>query len=285
MDFAQFKAWIGRTETSADIPAASPLQGLAATLNHAQPPWPDRTVPPLGHWLYFLPQALQGEIAEDGHPRRGGFLPPVPLPRRMWAGSKIDFHAPFSIEKPLERTSRIAAVENRSGKSGELVFVTVEHEIFQQGSHVISESQDIVYREAPPAASAQAATARVQAGEGDRRQADWQRTVRPDPVLLFRFSALTFNGHRIHYDRPYAMEVEHYPGLVVHGPLTATLLMDLFLRNNPGADVASCIIRGQQPLFDTGDVRLCGAATPDGADLWALTPAGQTAMSVKVVVR
>ncbi|MFL9926214.1 MaoC family dehydratase N-terminal domain-containing protein [Herbaspirillum lusitanum] len=283
MNVEHLKSWVGRTESTLDLPTPASLKGLAATLDHAEPPWPARTVPPLGHWLYFLPQAVQSDIAEDGHPQRGGFLPPVPLPRRMWAGSRISFHAPLRTAEAMERTSRISAVEHRSGKSGELVFVTVEHEIFQQGHCALSESQDIVYREAP--APGQTTLAHPSARHAEQVSADWRRSILPDPVMLFRFSALTFNGHRIHYDRPYATEVEQYPGLVVHGPLTATLLMDLFLRNNPGADVASCVIRGQQPLFDTGAFQLCGAHTEDGADLRALTQSGQTAMSVKVVTR
>ena len=283
MNFDHLKSWVGRTESLIDLPASAPLNGLAVTLDHAAPPWQAQTVPPLGHWLYFLLQALQSDIAEDGHPNRGGFLPPVPLPRRMWAGSRINFHAPVRTGMTMERKSRISAVEHRSGKSGDLVFVTVEHEIYQEGNCVLLESQDIVYREAPELG--QGDSARVPSAPAEPRSADWNRTIVPDPVMLFRFSALTFNGHRIHYDRPYATEVEHYPGLVVHGPLTATLLMDLFLRNNPDADIASCVIRGQQPLFDTGVFQLCGARTADGADMWALAQSGQTAMSVKVVTR
>ena len=282
MSFENLKNWIGRTEETSDQACVAPLKGLAATLDHAEPPWGSDTVPPLGHWLYFLPQALQRDISEDGHPKRGGFLPPVPLPRRMWAGSRVEFHVPIVAGTPIERLSTISAVEHKSGKSGDLVFVTVEHSISNQGRLALTEVQDIVYKEAPP--PGQAAPA-APATSAEARRADWTRTVTPDPVLLFRFSALTFNGHRIHYDRPYALEVECYPGLVVHGPLTATLLMDLFLRHHPGARVLSCSIRGRQPLFDTHPFTLCGNQTENGAEMWALDKDGQVAMTVGVVAQ
>ncbi|MGQ9368262.1 FAS1-like dehydratase domain-containing protein [Azospirillum sp. ST 5-10] len=275
MSLDTLKDWIGRAEEHLDVATAAPLAGLAATLDHRDPPWRAGEVPPLGHWLYFLPRAAQGEIAADGHPHRGGFLPPVPLPRRMWAGGRLDFAAPIRAGEALRRRSTIASVEPKSGRSGAMVFVTVLHEIFTEAGLAVREAHDIVYREAPrpgetppPADPAPAAA--------------WRRPVTPDPVLLFRFSALTFNGHRIHYDRAYCESVEGYPGLVVHGPLTATLLVDLFLRENPGTRVTAFRFRARRPLFDVHPFTLCGAPSTGGAALWALDHAGQVAMTAEL---
>lgn len=265
--------WIGRSETRHDVAAAAPLDGLAATLDHADPPWAAGEVPPLGHWLYFLPRALERDIAADGHPHKGGFLPPVELPRRMWAGGEFAFHAPIPVGAPITRRSTIADVARKDGRSGPMVFVRVEHEVSTQAGPALSEVHHIVYREAPrpgePAPPPQPAPA----------EASWRREVRPDIVLLFRYSALTFNGHRIHYDRDYCREVEGYPGLIVHGPLTATLLMDLFLRHNPGARVTTFRFRALRPLFDIHPFELHGRPTPGGAELWAVDHRGDLAMT------
>jgi 3-methylfumaryl-CoA hydratase len=279
MSFDALKDWLGRTEAVADTATAAPLKGLAATLDHADPPWPDGEVPPLGHWLYFLPQALQSAIGEDGHPRRGGFLPPVPLPRRMWAGGRLTFHGPVRVGEPIRRLSTIAGVEHKHGKSGDLVFVNLTHEVSTSASVAITEQQDLVYREAAPGSGGAAAPA---AAAPEVRVADWSRTVVPDPVLLFRYSALTFNGHRIHYDRAYAQGVEGYPALVVHGPLIATLLVDLFLRRHPGARITSFAFRGRSPLFDSHPFVLCGKDRAGGAELWALDHAQRAGMTAEI---
>ena len=280
MDIDGLKGWVGRSEEQTDLAAAAPLAGLAALLDHPDPPWPAGAVPPLGHWLYFLPRALQRDIAGDGHPHKGGFLPPVPLPRRMWAGGDLQFLAPIPLGASLRRTSTIQAVDHKPGRSGDMVFVTVLHEIATGDGVAVRERQDIVYRDvprpgevAPPAAAPMAA---------ETAAADWSREVAPDPVLLFRFSALTFNGHRIHYDRPYCRDEEGYPGLVVHGPLTATLLMDLFLRNAGGRRVTGFRFRARRPLFDTRPFAVQAAGRPDGAAAWALDPDGQVAMTADI---
>lgn len=282
MNFSHLKQWIGRTESAGDAATAAPLAALAATLDYSGVPWPAGTVPPLGHWLYLLPQARQSEIGEDGHPHRGGFLPPVELPRRMWAGSTLTFHAPIRIGDKVTRDSSITAVEHKSGNTGNLVFVKVTHEWSTPSGPVITEIQDIVYREA---AKSEPAAAAPKPEPQFLRHADWTREINPDPVLLFRFSALTFNGHRIHYDRAYCTDVEGYPGLVVHGPLTATLLMDLFLRNNPGAQVGAFTFRGRRPLFDTEPFTLYGSARTGGADLWAIDGKGNVAMTAELELR
>ena len=282
-----FSAWLGRSEEQEDVVTAAPLAGLAATLGHASPPWRGGELPPLAHWLYFLPRVLQHEIAEDGHPERGSFMPPVPLPRRMWAGGTLAFAAPISIGETIRRRSTIAEIQHKRGRSGNLVFVKVVHEVFGPNGLAVREEQDIVYAEAPRAAPRGAPPtneSRTSARDSkiELPMADWTRSIQPDPVLLFRFSALTFNGHRIHYDRDYCRDREGYPGLVVHGPLTATLLMDLFLRENPGAQVKAFRFRGQRPLFDTHRITLCGAARQSSTSLWALDGDGDVAMTAEL---
>ncbi len=273
MSFEHLKAWIGRSEIQTDVAARAPLDGLAATLDHADPPWRPGEVPPLGHWLYFLPGAPQHEIGPDGHPKRGGFLPPVELPRRMWGGGEFEFLAPVPIGAAIERRSTIANVEHKAGRSGAMVFVRVEHEISVRGAAAIREVHNIVYREGPKAGAGAPAPEKIE------RAAEFSREIVPDPVLLFRYSALTFNGHRIHYDRSYCEYAEGYPGLVVHGPLTATLLMDLYLRQRPGAAVSAFRFRARRPLFDIDPFSVCGMHRPGGADLWALDREGFVAMT------
>jgi 3-methylfumaryl-CoA hydratase len=277
MSFEHLKAWIGKTEDQEDIATLGPLLGLAATLDHIDPPWRKGEVPPLGHWLYFLPRAPQRDIGSDGHAKRGGFLPPVELPRRMWAGGEFEFLAPIPVGAAIARRSTIANVEHKTGRSGDMVFVKVVHEISAGSILALREIHDIVYREAPKAGEGSAAPA-----PKDAPPFDFERDIAPDPVLLFRYSALTFNGHRIHYDRSYCERVEGYPGLVVHGPLTATLLMDLFLRKKPAAPVTRFSFRARRPLFDVHPFTICGAHKSDGAALWALDHEGAVAMTAEL---
>jgi 3-methylfumaryl-CoA hydratase len=277
MDIDHLRQWIGRSETLEDVATAAPLAGLAALLDHDMPPWADGFVPPLGHWLYFLPHARQSEIDVDGHPRRGGFLPPVDLPRRMFAGSTVKFHAPVAVGTKLERHGTILDVTEKNGTSGRLVFVKVRHEILADGILAITEEQDIVYREA---ATGGAAGAR----EAAPRPAHHTRRVTPDPTLLFRFSALTFNAHRIHYDRDYCRDVEGYPGLVVQGPFIATLLLDHLLRERPGTRVMEFRFRARSPLYDTAPFDLCFDARNGTVDLWARGADGHEAMTAEAVV-
>ena len=274
-----YSAWVGRSETRHDVATVAPLTGLAALLDHDVSPWTAGTVPPLGHWLYFLPTARQSVIGADGHPVRGdkGLLPPVPLPRRMWAGSRIEFLSPIAVGAALIRVTTIDAIKPKRGASGDLLFVTLRHEISADGVPTIREEQDIVFREAvgsapPPAASAAAAPTFSAAPE----PADVVRSILPDPVLLFRYSALTFNAHRIHYDRDYARDVEGYAGLVVHGPLIATLLMDHGLR--AGLVPHSFAFRAEAPLIDGAPFDLCLTRDDHGARLWARDAAGHTTM-------
>ncbi len=267
-DSAHLKSWIGRTEAARDVISLAPLRGLAALLDHDAPPWGD-LAPPLAHWFYFLPTARQGKLAIDGHRERGDFLPPVPLPRRMWAGGRLQFLAPLRVGDVAERVSTIKDVAVKSGASGEMVFVTVTHEVRVGGAIVIREEQDIVYR---GATGAQAPSA------PDQKTATHTRAFRPDAVALFRFSALTFNAHRIHYDRDYATGVEGYRGLVVQGPFIATLLMEHFRAGARGATVGGFSFRARRPLFDGEEAVLCAGA---GGDLWCRTAAGEVVMTAR----
>ena len=279
IDIEHLKSWIGGTSENADVAAPGPLRRLAALLDHETPPWLPDQLPPLAQWLYFLPHARESELDKDGHPKRGDFLPPVPLPRRMWAGSRIEFHTAIPLGSVMTQKSVIASVDAKSGASGEMVFVTVRHEISVEANLAIREEQDTVYRE-PPKQSASGPNTRS-TGE-EERKSEWTRTIKPDSVQLFRFSALTFNSHRIHYDREYCRTVEGYPGLVVHGPYTATLLVDHFLRRHPRKTIVKLQFRAQRPLFDIAPFELCGRENDGSTDLWARGPSGETAMTMTV---
>lgn len=271
--------WTGRSATATDLLRPFPADALAATLDRDETYPEGVALPDLWHWLYFLPLHRLSESGRDGHAAKGGFLPPVPLPRRMWAGSRFRFLRPLTIGAEATKTSTIARVEPKQGRSGPLCFVTVAHDVRQDGQHCIAEEHDIVYRE-DPAPGAPAPVAQP-APEGS----DFSRTIHPDPVLLFRYSALTFNGHRIHYDQPYATGVEGYPGLVVHGPLLATLLMDL-LRRQTDAPVAEFSFRALATITDTDDFSVHGARRDDGSiRLWARRADGALAMDADATLR
>ena len=274
-DTNPWRDWIGRTERRGDLVTPAPLAMLSATLDRDDPePVAGSEVPPLWHWLYFLPVARQSGIGPDGHPKRGGFLPPVPQPRRMWAGGRLAFEHPLHVGDEITRSSRIADVNVKEGRSGALVFVTVRHEISDALGVALTEEHDIVYRDNPPPGLAPAVPA--QPAPADEH---YSREIVPDPVLLFRYSALTFNGHRIHYDRSYVTGVEGYPGLIVHGPLIATLLVDLVRRQLPGARVRRFRFRAVRPIFDIHSFHVCGREEGDRRHaLWARDHEGALAM-------
>jgi 3-methylfumaryl-CoA hydratase len=258
-EFARLKDWIGRAETRHDVVTAAPLVALAALLDRDDaPPRNGDAAPPLAHWLYFLPVYRQSDVGQDGHALKGAFLPPVPLPRRMWAGSRLEFARPFTVGSEVSRHSSIKEVVLKEGRSGPLVFVTVRHEVSDALGAVLTDEHDIVFRGESPLA---APPTPAPGGE------TWRREIRPDPVLLFRYSAVTFNSHRIHYDQPYATKVEGYPGLVVHGPLIATLLVDLLRRNLPAVTLKRYAFRALKPLYDTANFFTCGL--PDAASVTA----------------
>jgi 3-methylfumaryl-CoA hydratase len=262
--------WVGTTETQRDEITAAPVRGLGATLDRDEPPPARGTrVPELWHWLYFLPMPQAHQVGEDGHERRGRFLPPVTLPRRMWAGGRLrwDTTNALRVGDVVRKQSRIESVQHKSGRSGDLVFVTVAHELHNERGICLREEQDIVYRGPAQAGAAQPAAT------SDEAAAAWQRELVPDEVMLFRYSALTFNAHRIHYDRTYAREVEGYPGLVVHGPLVATLLADL-LRRQTDQRLRSFEFKAVRPSFDGRPIRLMGRPEGNTVQLWAQDPEG-----------
>ena len=272
--FEHLREWVGKKEIRDDTIAAWPIVALAATLDESNLKAEIGCPVPNGwHWIFFLEAKPASELGSDGHPKRGGFLPPVPLPRRMWAGGRLEFIAPLRIGDPITRESEIVSVEPKTGRSGTLVFVTVRHTVKAAGTTVIVEEQDIVYREAAQKGEP------LPAGKPAPANAAWTRRVMPDSTLLFRYSALTFNGHRIHYDKEYATNEEHYPGLVVHGPMQATLLLDL-CRQNTGRPLKKFEYRAQHPLFAgrafTVNGNFDGATSK--ADVWTANDSGNYAM-------
>jgi 3-methylfumaryl-CoA hydratase len=269
---AHLQTWQGRSETLEDLITPAPLRALSATLDRDDAlPVAGTELPPLWHWLFFLPHHRQSEIGPDGHAKRGGFLPPVPLPRRMWAGGRLQWHAPLKVGDAVKRVSTIQSVTHKSGRTGDLLFVLVKHEVFSTDGLCLTEEHDIVYRPAAqatdPVPAPIAASSLAEPGEM------WTRDVVPDDVLLFRYSALTFNGHRIHYDRKYVTQVEGYPGLIVHGPLIATWLVDL-VRRHSDRPIRGFEFKALRPTFECADqrhVRVSGQLQADGQHvrLWA----------------
>jgi 3-methylfumaryl-CoA hydratase len=265
-------SWIGRTETRSDTVTVAPLVALSALLDRDDPPpAPGDAAPPLAHWLYFLPRYRQSEAGPDGHATKGGFLPPIDLPRRMWAGSRLEFLRPLRVGSAIERVSTITNIAEKEGRSGKLVFVTVRHDVNDADGLLLTDEHDIVFRSEGALAGEP-----VHAPSG----AMWRREIHPDPVLLFRYSAVTFNSHRIHYDYPYVTKVEGYPGLVVHGPLTATLLIDLLRRNAPEIEVNTFAYRALRPLYDTASFFTCGLPQEQNrrARLWTRDAEGAVSM-------
>jgi 3-methylfumaryl-CoA hydratase len=223
IDLNHLRQWVGRQHTSTDTLSLRHARLMAVTLG--QNPESLQTqdpLPPLWHWLYFLEGLPPEQLGLDGHPARGGFLPPVPLANRMWAGGRLAFFTPLRLDEAAEKHSQVLSVEHKSGRSGDLVFVTVEHEIWQGGVRALREEHDIVYKNPTRSQSQKPINVSPYPEPGQ-----WHRQCRPDTTLLFRYSALTFNGHRIHYDQDHCRQVEGYENLVIHGPLNATLLAGL----------------------------------------------------------
>lgn len=278
MDMAHLQKWIGKQETRRELIAAFPSNALATTLNRDDPEYGEGTpLPPLWHWLHFLPIYKLKDAGYDGHNALGGFMPPVPLPRRMWAGSRLKFLAPMRIGRKLRKISTIGKIDHKRGSSGELVFVTVRHEVFDGDIKGIEEEHDIVYREPVSQDAKQPTPTQVSF------KSEFSRIVNPDPTMLFRYSALTFNGHRIHYDHPFCTETEGYEGLVVHGPLLATLLLDLLRQEMPDANVETFDFRALAPVFETRDFSIHGKLEEDGktVPLWVKRHDGALAMDAK----
>lgn len=244
IDMSMLEQWIGRQEVIEDTITAAPIRGMSATIDREDgSPRVGDAIPIPWHWLYFLPSPLASELSDDGHPQRGGFLPPVPLPKRMWAGGSIDIVEAPKIGDRVKRVSTISDVTHKYGATGALVFVTVRHEIYAEGRLAITDRQDLVYRESPRA------DAPVAPPKPAPVCAHWSRSFEATPPLLFRYSALTFNAHRIHYDKDYTMSVEGYADLVVQGPLLATLLLDLLRRERPMSELKRFDYRAVRPLL------------------------------------
>lgn len=260
MTAASLNDWIGRSQTLEDAMDLGHASRIATTLGERVPAQ-GQALAPLWHWCYFLESVGMNALGVDGHPERGGFLPPADNRNRMWAGGRVTFEGDLLAGVPAQKTSTVSNIVEKQGKTGSLLFVTVAHEVRQNGQRVIVEEQDIVYRvPSPPKLE----------GTEPAPSAQWQMTVSPSSTLLFRYSALTFNGHRIHYDFPYVTEQEGYPGLVVHGPLIATSLVQSFVRAHPTARVRHLAYRGLRPLIAPAPFEAAGRVVELGvADVWA----------------
>ena len=277
----EFAAWIGRVEEETDVIAPRQARGMAATL--ASGPC-DATafaegdpLPPLWHWMGFAPVVPMEGLGPDGHPKRGGFLPPVPLERRMWAGGRVTFLADVPrIGEPLHRRSEILKVADKTGATGRMVFVTVGHDISTARGPAIREEQDIVYIAMPQRYSPPPPVAAPEAPV-------WAEPAEFSPVRLFRFSALTFNGHRIHYDLDYAAKVEKYPALVVHGPLQAMLMMEAARRRDPGRRPVQFRHRGVRPCLLSDEIRILAETTEDGLKMCTATAEGAQCMQTQII--
>lgn len=277
IDLTRLQQWQGRSETVDDTITPQLLRGFRAMLD-LDPGLPiaGEIVPQALHWCLAPPTVAMSEIGADGHPARGGFLPPVPLPRRMWAGGRLSFHDELRVGDRVERISTVEKVTMKEGRTGPLCFVLISHRLSTERGLAIAEEHDIVYR------GLDAPAAGIPSRAASMGAADVSRDVRPSPVLLFRYSALTFNGHRIHYDRNYVTEVEGYPGLIVHGPLQATMLIQLAAQLNRDTPVRTFSFRALSPLFDISNVSLKGRME-DGstAKLWVAGDSGVLHMEAK----
>lgn len=265
MNEIDLSAWIGRTEETHDQISRNLVHRVAVTLGEPTPSHGE-ALPPLWHWAFFQDPVFESGLGADGHPARGGFLPPAENRNRMWAGSRLEFIEPLKVGSEVTRISTILDVQEKRGRTGSLLFVTVRHDHFQDGRLAMRDEQDIVYREpTPPKLS----------GTDQLRSGAWLETVEPSPTLLFRYSAVTFNGHRIHYDWPYVTETEGYSGLVVHGPLIATLNLRAFCRANPQARLRRFAFRGMRPLICPETFQVSGEVVGEGlAKVWAGNQAG-----------
>ena len=274
IDLDHLRQWIGRSTEVSDIVTAQLVKGLRATLfQEIGDPKPGDAAPFTTHWCLGQPVYPMSELGPDGHPTRGGFLPPVPLPRRMWAGGELEFLDTLRVGDVSKRISRISDVTMKTGSTGALCFVSVAHEVTTPRGVAIRERQDIVYRDVSNAPQAAPAKAPPPPPVAQHRE-----THMADPVLLFRYSALTFNGHRIHYDRDYVTRVEGYPGLIFHGPLQATLIVELAAKLHGGKPPEKFSYRGLQPLFEGSEFSINANTSDNGMELWTANSTGQPTM-------
>lgn len=274
----KFSEWIGNKKITEDRCEERSIHMLQTLFNKKDQPVTE--MPHLFHWMNFLHVVNQSEIAADGHPKKGGFLPPIPFPRRMWAGSRLEFIQPILVGQELRRVSEISDIQFKQGKNGDLYFVTLNHLIYANNILVIKEEQDIVYKQETPSSHEKATVSTTP--EKNQLNYSFKKQYSVDTTALFRYSALTFNGHKIHYDRPYATQVEGYPGLVVHGPLLATLLMQTLHDQYPTKKIKSFEFRAIKPVFDFNEFYICGDVQAQTAELWIEHIDGQIAMKAKV---
>jgi 3-methylfumaryl-CoA hydratase len=278
--------WTGRVQRAEDWVTPQRVAAWFAMLDHTDAPDEGAPAPPGFHWTLAPPLVRESELGPDGHPLRdaNSFLPPVPMPRRMWAGSRLTFHRPLLIGDRVERESVITAIQEKRGRSSELVFVTILHRFTTELGLAIEEEQDLVYRPPPQADERRHTTA---SDSSESAASRWQRAIQPSETLLFRFSALTFNGHRIHYDRRYATEVEKYPGLVVHAPLIATLLLDLLCSVIRSTSIERFTFKALRPTFDTSDFSISAepAMEQNRFELWSADNRGERAVEAYAWIR
>ena len=275
LDLNHLRKWIGKTNETSDTITAHMVRGLRATyfLDVGEPVKGDAA--PLSiHWCLAPQVAPMSQIGPDGHPARGGFLPPVLLPRRMWAGGKTDFKDSLRVGDEVKKLSKIIDVQLKTGSTGTLCFVTLDHSFSTPRGEAVFERQEVVYRDNPPPEGNKASTSPAATSAP---KAKHTKSLKADPVLLFRYSALTFNGHRIHYDRPYVTGVEGYPGLIVHGPLQASLLIE-YATALRGKSPKTFTHRGVSPLFDDGEFTVNANETADGLELWTANSKGMPTM-------
>lgn len=273
-----WQRWIGRSQEDSDVIDPVRARALQATLDDpAAPLAAGDALPQLWHWIYFWSFAPHASLGPDGHAARGGFLPPINLPRRMWAGCRAEFIRPLKIGAEALRRTTLSKIQRKQGSSGQLIFVTMDHEYADAEGVCIKEAQDIVFREAARPGE------KLDAGERAPAVLPWRRKVAADPILLFRYSALTFNGHRIHYDHKYTTEVEGYPGVVVHGSLLATLMMELAREKVTDRPIRSFVCRALRPVFHPSDFSVGGRLAPDkeSAQLWVADSHGYFAMQAR----
>jgi 3-methylfumaryl-CoA hydratase len=272
LDLDHLRQWIGRSTEASDIVTAQLVKGLRATLfQDVGEPKAGDAAPFTVHWCLAQPVFPMAMLGPDGHPTRGGFLPPVPLPRRMWAGGELEFLDPLRVGDEARRTSKISDVTMKTGSTGTLCFVSVEHVVTTPRGIAIRERHDIVYRDIGGAPAAPKAPAPPPV-------AKYRETHVSDPVLLFRYSALTFNGHRIHYDRDYVTKVEGYPGLIFHGPLQAAFIVELAAKLHRGVPPKKLTYRGVQPLFEGSEFSVNANDNTGSVELWIANAEGQPTM-------
>ena len=275
VDIDSLRAHIGRKIEETDEATAPPMRGMTVTFERPEPaPVRGEPVPPGWHWCFFLPMALRSTLGADGLPTSGGVLPEMPLPRRMFAGQAYTFHAPILVGDALRRETELSDIQLREGGTGTMIFTTVTRRIYTPRGLAVTEDQHTVFREAVDPSAPVRTSERAPAPT----DVTWRRTITPDPVSLFRYSALTFNPHRIHYDRTYTMQEEGYPGLVVHGPFSQQCLLDLLRDNAGGKAIRSFSMRARAPLFDTAPFTVIGRPAAEGAEVWAVGPDGGIAM-------